>query len=50
MQLETEGRTEKVFKVVGSEARVIEKQDELLVEEAVKGSAAAFGISFHTKG
>jgi hypothetical protein len=50
MRLETAGRTEKVFRAVVSEARLIEKQDELLVEDAVKGSAAAFGISFHTKG
>jgi hypothetical protein len=50
MQLETVGRTEKVFRAVVSEASLIEKQDELWVEEVVKGSAAAFGISFHMKG
>jgi RNA polymerase sigma-70 factor, ECF subfamily len=46
MRVETAGRTEKVSRAVVSEARLIETQDELLVEEAVNGSAAAFGVLF----
>jgi RNA polymerase sigma-70 factor, ECF subfamily len=46
MRLETAARTEKVERPDISEARLTETQDHLLVEEALTGSSAAFGVLF----
>src|SRR5580704_16246721 len=46
MRLETAARTEKVERPDISEARLTETQDHLLVEEALNGSSAAFGVLF----
>ena len=46
MQVQTAGRTERVKSGIVSEARLSETDDEFLVEEAVNGSSAAFGVLF----
>jgi len=46
MRLETAARTEKVERPDISEARLTETQDHVLVEEALNGSSAAFGVLF----
>lgn len=46
MRLETAARTEKVERADISEAKLTETQDHLLVEEAINGSSAAFGVLF----
>jgi RNA polymerase sigma-70 factor (ECF subfamily) len=46
MRVETAARTEKVESTDISEAKLTETQDHLLVEEAINGSSAAFGVLF----
>jgi hypothetical protein len=50
MQLETAGRIEKVFRAVVSEARLIEKQGELLKEETVEVPLRRLGSHLIGKG
>jgi len=46
MRVETAARTEMVERADISEAKLTEAQDHLLVEEAINGSSAAFGVLF----
>jgi DNA-directed RNA polymerase specialized sigma24 family protein len=46
MRVETAARTEMVERADISEAKLTETQDHLLVEEAINGSSAAFGVLF----
>jgi RNA polymerase sigma-70 factor, ECF subfamily len=46
MRVETAARTEMVERADISEAKLTETQDHLLVEEALNGSSAAFGVLF----
>jgi sigma-70-like protein len=46
MRVEATGRIETAENCIVSEARLIEPQDGLLVEEAINGSSAAFGVLF----
>ena len=46
MRVEATGRTEMAENCIVSEAGLIEPQDELLMEEAINSSSAAFGVLF----